>query len=473
MFKSDPTSRIAARRSQQLVWRLVPAIGALLLLLGLGGYLLVKNALSQDADVQQRSRVFISRTLEQVRNEVGRNIINYSKWGEAYKNLHMTVNKVWADEQRNVGDIPFELYGYNGVLVIGPQDHTRYAVIDGKPSDIQAANWLQGDLPALLAAARAPDKEDTSIVSAMQVDGTPALVAAATITPGWDPSITTIPGPASVMIFATLLDDEELAHLSETYGLPSMTLATGKLPGYESMPLLGSSTHVNWIPPHPGMDLLRQTLPLFLAGVIALMGVLAVLLRHAILSTRQIDEQFAALHASQAEARHLSLHDFLTGLPNRYQVTQYLDDLLEQAPAVPLALLYLDLDRFKPVNDLLGHAAGDLVLQEVARRLAEHAPPEAMTARLGGDEFVIVIASPASAEAISELCARLRDALCQPIEVHGQRVQIGTSIGVALAPLHAQTVSELLRLGDMALYQAKSAGRNTWCVYSERLRRPG
>ena len=458
---------VATRRSRQLILRLLPAICALLLLIGLGGYLLVKNALSQDADVQQRSRTFIARTLEQVRNEVGRNIINYSKWGEAYKHLHLTVDKVWADDQRNVGDIPFQLYGYNGVLVINAEDQTVYAVIDGKASNIKASDWLEGDLDGLIKEARASNKEDDGIVRALKVAGIPALAAASSISPGWDPAIKVTSGPASVMIFVSILDANKLAHLSETYGLPTMIASMAPQAGHESMPLLDSTILLNWRAPQPGMQLLKQTLPLFIAGVLALAGVLIVLLRYAIASARQIDAQFDALLSSQSAAHHLSLHDSLTGLPNRYQLHQFLASQLDQASPRPLALLCLDLDRFKPINDTLGHAAGDLVLQEVARRLLDTAEVDGMVARLGGDEFIVVLPGHHDQAHIADVCSRLVEQLCQPFNLDAHTVFIGTSIGIALTPGHGQTATELLRMGDIALYQAKAAGRNTWCFYAE------
>jgi diguanylate cyclase (GGDEF)-like protein len=457
----------ATRRSHQLILRLLPAICALLLLIGLGGYLLVKNALSQDLDVQQRSRMFIARTLDQVRNEVGRNIINYSKWGEAYKHLHMTVDKVWADDQRNVGDIPYDLYGYNGVLVVSPQDRTVYAVIDGKASDIQASDWLEGDLNGLIAAARASTNDNDGVVRALRVAGIPALVAASSISPGWDPLIEVTPGPASVMIFVSVLDAAKLNHLSETYGLPGMTVSREPMADHESMPLLESNILLNWRAPQPGMGLLQQTLPLFIAGVLALAGVLIVLLRYALASARQIDAQIDALRSSQAQAHHLSLHDSLTGLPNRYQLHQFLASQLDQQTPQPLALLSLDLDRFKPINDALGHAAGDQVLQEVGRRLHDAVAADGMVARLGGDEFIVVVPGGLDQAAISDFCTHLVGRLCHAIHLDGHTVAVGTSIGIALAPQHGHSASELLRMGDIALYKAKADGRNTWCLYDE------
>jgi diguanylate cyclase (GGDEF)-like protein len=467
MSKPTLAGWAATRRSRQLILRLFPAICALLLLIGLGGYLLVKNALSQDLDVQQRSRTFISRTLDQVRNEVGRNIINYAKWGEAYKHLHLTVDKAWADDQRNVGSIPYELYGYNGVLVINARDRTVYAVIDGKPSMMQASDWLEGDLNALIDEARQSTQENDGVVRALQVAGKPALVAAATISPGWDPMIQQIPGPASVMMFVSVLDADKLAHLSETYGLPTIEVAREPQAGYDSMPLLGSNILLSWTPPTPGMDLLRQTLPLFIAGVLALAAVLTMLVRYAMSSARQIDAQFEALHVSQKELTLLSLHDSLTGLPNRFQLQQFLSDRLEREITPPLALLSLDLDRFKPINDVLGHAFGDRVLQEVAQRLQQHVQANGMVARLGGDEFIVVREGGIDHDGIEALCARLVADLCRPFEIDTQTVFIGTSIGIALAPVHARTPAELLRMGDIALYRAKAAGRNTWCFYAD------
>ena len=590
----------AARRSRQLMRRVLPAVCALVLLIGLGGYLLVANALRQDVDVQQRARTSITRSIEQVRNEIGRNIINYSKWGEAYKNLHLSVNKVWADDQRNVGDIPFDLYGYDGVLVVDPQGRTVYAVIQGQPSHVQASDWINGDLGGLLAAAREPHHEDNSVVRALRVRDTPALVAAATHTPGWGPAIHRAPGAGGVMLLVTLLDANRLAVLSESYGLPPLTIAM-QAPveaGIESMPLLDSAMQLHWQAPTPGRELLRQTLPLFAAGVLAVAGVLSMLLRHALASARQIDAQIDALHATQAglthseqrfrdiaeassdwlwevdgegrltylserftqvtgeprepwlgrplgdlleppattplpqwmaqathggpvrdtllchyrdrmgrqrvckitsramaggaghrgtatditdevnaQARvlHLSLHDTLTDLPNRLQLHQFLAGQLSVTPQ-PVALLCLDLDRFKPVNDAWGHAFGDLLLQEVAQRLRAVTPPGGLVARLGGDEFVVVVPGETHLPAIEQLCGALVQALREPFTLQSHTVQIGTSIGIALAPTHALDASELLRMADIALYQAKDAGRSTWRVYDRtmeaRLPRP-
>mgnify|MGYP000559903350 CR=1 FL=1 len=476
MFKPTLAGWAATRRSRQLILRLFPAICALLLLIGLSGYLLVQNALNQDRDVQQRSRTFISRTLDQVRNEVARNIINYAKWGEAYKHLHMTVDKTWADEQRNVGPIPYELYGYNGVLVIDPKDQTRYAVIDGKPSMMQASDWLEGDLSALVADTRLSTQENDGLVRAFKVGGVPALVAAATISPASDPMIEPVPGPMSVMMFVTILDPAKLTHLSDTYGLPTISVSSGPREGYDQMPLLGSTIELGWVPPKPGMDLLQKTLPLFISGVLVLAVVLAMLVRYALTSARQIDDQLEALHASQRELssseqrfRQLSLHDSLTGLSNRLRLHQFLDEHLGRASPTPLTVLSLDLDRFKPINDSLGHAAGDRMLKDMAARLLECVAEDDTVARMGGDEFTLLLQPGATQQAALtraiHVAEQILASLVKPFVLEGREFFVTASIGIALSPQDGNELSQLMKNADTAMYHAKERGKNNFQFY--------
>jgi diguanylate cyclase len=164
--------------------------------------------------------------------------------------------------------------------------------------------------------------------------------------------------------------------------------------------------------------------------------------------------------AAQEHIRHLARHDALTRLPNRLQLRERLDAALASGGG-PLALLCLDLDRFKAINDSLGHAAGDLALRETAARIEAAVGEANLVARVGGDEFVALCphATSASAEAV---CRRLLEAVAQPLEFDGQMAQIGLSIGVALSPRDGCTVDDLLRNGDLALYKAKTDGRGTF-----------
>jgi diguanylate cyclase (GGDEF)-like protein len=171
---------------------------------------------------------------------------------------------------------------------------------------------------------------------------------------------------------------------------------------------------------------------------------------------------------SRRRIEFLSQHDALTGLPNRTRLQEFLDGKLKALPTVeqPLIMLSLDLDRFKPVNDLLGHAAGDLVLNEVSSRLAACVRDGDLVARIGGDEFVLILTDVSSQDEVEALCHRLIESIERPIAIEEQEVFVSASIGIAMAPTDAFEAAELLRYADIALYEAKSAGRNTWRFYA-------
>ncbi len=176
-----------------------------------------------------------------------------------------------------------------------------------------------------------------------------------------------------------------------------------------------------------------------------------------------------ALKAQEAN-RRLSLHDGLTGLPNRLQLRQRLaqacHDYRPGDPRSGFTVLCMDLDGFKPVNDRLGHAAGDHVLQQIARRLPERACPGALVSRIGGDEFVALLPTT-DPKQIAATAARMIDACRAPIDIDGMPVTIGLSIGISIAAGPCRlTVDDdgerLLREADEALYAAKRDQRGTW-----------
>ncbi|MFJ2682213.1 EAL domain-containing protein [Pseudomonas sp. NPDC087342] len=170
--------------------------------------------------------------------------------------------------------------------------------------------------------------------------------------------------------------------------------------------------------------------------------------------------------AAHAQIQHLSMHDALTGLPNRNKLARYLEEaLLLKEHSAPLTLLMLDLDNFKPINDSLGHPAGDVVLQEVGARLRECTRDHDIVARLGGDEFVVVLHNMDSRSEVDKFCSRLIESLHRPIHYEQHALHVGASLGIALSRRLGYVPSELIRCADIALYKAKSDGKNTWCYF--------
>ena len=174
---------------------------------------------------------------------------------------------------------------------------------------------------------------------------------------------------------------------------------------------------------------------------------------------------------AQAHIHYLSQHDPLTGLPNRSRLQEHLTAKLHalNGANAKLTLLYIDLDRFKPVNDTMGHAAGDEILVRVAERLRQCIRADDLVARIGGDEFVMVISRLRDQDDVRQLCTRLLESLAKPFGYGQQQVFIGASIGVAIAPQDSSQASELLRCADVALYQAKNSGRGNWCLYDREM----
>ena len=165
---------------------------------------------------------------------------------------------------------------------------------------------------------------------------------------------------------------------------------------------------------------------------------------------------------SQERVAHMAHHDALTDLPNRLLFNDRFAHALAQARrGYKMALLYLDLDKFKPVNDTLGHAVGDKLLQEVAARLLDSIRDTDTVARLGGDEFAIIQVGIEGTAGAERLANRIIEQLHRPFEIEGHKVEIGTSIGVALAPEDGVDPDELMRLADLALYRCKAEGRGT------------
>ena len=166
-------------------------------------------------------------------------------------------------------------------------------------------------------------------------------------------------------------------------------------------------------------------------------------------------------------ARHLAEHDALTGLPNR--VLFY--DRLRQAIAVakrdrkPLAVMFIDLDKFKPVNDHFGHDMGDLLLKQVAKRLRGCLRASDTLARLGGDEFTVILPAIAAERHAVTVAENIRYALNQPFDVAGHALSISSCVGIAIYPDHGDNEAELTKNADSAMYRAKDGGRNAVLVY--------
>ena len=244
-----------------------------------------------------------------------------------------------------------------------------------------------------------------------------------------------------------------------------MSCRCSATPDAASVPLIDSRGvilgYIGWTPNRPGLTLIRKTGPALLGGAVLGAGVLWFLLR-------RLRRASSELQSSQDHAQFLAFHDRLTGLPNR----ALFEDRLKRAFVAAqrqrgrIALLYIDLDRFKTVNDTLGHPAGDELVRQTARRLESRVREVDTVARLGGDEFAIVLVDIRNVGAAEDLSAKLLDDLSRPFLLMGDQVFIGASIGIAVSPDSGSDPDDLLRKADIALYEAKKNGRGRYQVFA-------
>lgn len=194
-----------------------------------------------------------------------------------------------------------------------------------------------------------------------------------------------------------------------------------------------------------------------------LLGIAALGLTYGIWATRRLRKELKARSSAHNEALALAQHDPLTGLPNRRRLLEAFSDLSRDVkPDCFRAVMMLDLDGFKPINDVYGHAFGDNLLRSFADRLAETLGKEGIVARLGGDEFALVSPVFKEKSEAAGFARRLLTRINDRFEFGDRQISIGSGIGIAMYPHDGHAITELLRRADIALYRAKSSGRSTY-----------
>jgi diguanylate cyclase (GGDEF)-like protein len=184
----------------------------------------------------------------------------------------------------------------------------------------------------------------------------------------------------------------------------------------------------------------------------------------------QLLSQTKELELSREKMKHLAYNDVLTGLPNRLSFNVYLENLLNTEQSRNLAVMFIDLNRFKHINDTLGHEYGDMLIKEVAKRLSYFLKDDSFVARLGGDEFVVVL-NNADMRRAKKSAIYINKILTEPFFINQDNemheLYVSASVGISMCPEDAFEKSTLLKYADLAMYAAKESGDNTFRFYSE------
>lgn len=384
----------------------------------------------------------------------------------------------WIDS--NLGSWMNTYFGHDSAFVLAPDSSSIYASINGQIAPPEAfAEVAQASAPLVRDLRKRLAVGDQTGVSRRvltpgatdiaKVRGRPAAISVKPIVSDTG-EINIPPGREHLHIAVRYLDEALVRELRDDYLLTGLRFSwTNNIAaGEAAIPLTSvdgqSMGYFVWAPYRPGAAVRANTLPLLIVLGALSMGALALLLvglRRRSLNLRQ----------SQEAMRHLAAHDLLTGLPNRGQFDRRLDEAVSsvKTSGERVALLFLDLDRFKQVNDTLGHPAGDDLLREFAQRLRSFAKLSDTVARLSGDEFIMILRHVASQDEVEQLCRRIIESARHPFNVGGTQVFVGVSVGVAMIPRDGTDRVEITRRADVALYRAKAAGRSEFAIFVEEM----
>lgn len=449
---------------------LLPIIAAATVaVVGLTGFL-VWSAERIDTNAHQRESQLLERALSELQVNMRTAQQDIAIWDEAVTAYERGDVSWLAD---NVGTYAYETYGHNRIYLVDPKLDPVMAVNDGGYVSTESSKDTLARLKPMLEKLGTLEVQAAisafntgvapiapSLVEFTMLEGHPALVGAIPLLSLSGDNAPDI-GSEAIFISVVLLDDKMALYLGDQY-LVDNPAFTDREPNGSAVSVVDSAgktiAWLHWTAAQPGSDLIKETIPALVVGLI----IIALIVGQLLLSLRQALRQ---LRAEREDAHHRALHDPLTGLGNRSLFQSRLSECF--APhGGQVALLALDLDHFKRVNDTMGHAAGDDVLIEVAARLKLLLDKRDTVVRLGGDEFAI-IRQNVSVHADTEiLAARIVEALSAPIMLSTGQARIGVSIGIASTWTGSRSAEQLERHADDALYRAKNSGRNRYCFYT-------
>ncbi|MDE1917220.1 MAG: EAL domain-containing protein [Sphingomonadales bacterium] len=473
-----PASQDFNRRRARIIRAVLAVSSVTLLLLAVIGIRLVDGI---DEQTRIHEQAMVARGLDLRMNELEQAITPQVDWDDAVTHMGGRLDGAWADAY--FGGFMHTQVGATRAFVVNGQGLPVYAARNGRPFAGSPARGMAPFAPAVeqmvadlrrreTPAARSVPANGSALARAVhttslaRAEGGIWMLSGHLIQPDSD-KVIPVPGPLSVALVAVPLDKDVLTRFGQRYRIGDLAIAfappsDSRMARIELHASDGQAlAWMAWTPRRPGAELMRAiTLPMALLLFAFATGAV-IFLREASKITRE-------LIASEARARHVASHDQLTGLPNRALMFDRLRTVLAMArrrrggmmgsDSPVLAIHCLDLDRFKGVNDTLGHHAGDELIQQVAQMLIGLCRESDTVARLGGDEFVI-LQPGATPTAASHLAQRVVAQLTRPFALTFGTVEIGCSIGVTIVSDASIDASEALRQADLALYASKEGGR--------------
>jgi diguanylate cyclase (GGDEF)-like protein len=444
------------------------AIALAILATVVGGILHFSTSRSDELAVGRQQRL-VQIAIHQSIDDIATDQEASTYWDDAVLRLNQRpLDLDWIDN--NLGVWFHTYYKHDEAYLLDPADRPVYAMQNGIRARAPSFSRVsEAALPLALALRKrlavshvAPEGSIGKTVGLSEiavVAGRPAIIRLKPVV-SEKGKVPQRPGREYLHVAVRYIDGSFLDKLSSLYGIDRPRFSW-KPAGSAASPVRNSKGkligYIGWSPFEPGEQVEDQMVPALFVALFAI-GIIISLLLARIWRSRM------ELEASRAQAQHLAFHDSLTGLPNR----ALFDDRLEHALGRrerEVAVLLLDLDRFKNVNDTLGHQAGDALIREFALRLAGLVRDGDTIGRLGGDEFGVIIEEAHGAD-VHRLARRILGEVGRPFEIVGSQIYVGVSIGVAMSSEAGRERLEIVRKADIALYRAKEGGRNDYCLFS-------
>lgn len=412
---------------------------------------------------EERSREAVTGAIQTFRDQLTDTLHDYAAWDDAVTHTQGQLDLEWL--QRNFGMMSYQSELFDVVMVLDGNGKPVIAYSEGKPIvSAILSSYMTPD--AWLLFKRVASGKVNAIPEASSFISTIkglAAVGVGRIRPRVAVDAERVPQTYYVVMMRHL-KGVSLERLSRAYVLPGLHMADVEIDGTHRVDINGPDdrpfTALGWVSRSPGDTSLAQVRPLVWCAV-------AMIAIYMLLLFVTGSQALSRLRADEAAAVKLSLTDRLSGLPNRAGLFAGMADLVDKAQKdnKDVALLYLDLDGFKEVNDAYGHATGDLLIRSVSAGLRVLVGEGSVLARLGGDEFAIAFIGYDVHKTAMELSERVLDFLGEPLTI-GERVAvIGCSIGLAVSRRGLVPGEELIRRADMAMYRSKEEGRGRWTLY--------
>ncbi|MFC0202961.1 putative bifunctional diguanylate cyclase/phosphodiesterase [Novosphingobium soli] len=483
---ADPTT-FRRHFQRQVLLPVALLAAAVVLIAGFGLYWATRT--SNDVSMQRQTRITrlaLSSSADQIAYEQQ----GLATWKQLSDQLAAPArDRAWLDTE--IGQWLADMFRHDMTFILDARGQPIYAFVAGRPAEPSRFAAVAADLQPLLDTvgreARSPARGGGSAGLPSRRRAT-VLTRSGTIFASDSTEVGGRPAAASVMPIAEknasargravlvsvrFLDGEYLRELSAWHLIDGLRFSQQANPGPGETIVEFTDERGKrigfffWRPDLPGTRILRVLAPSAALLILLMFAALGLLIRSLWCSGRRLSATIVDLQASEAQAQHLAFHDVLTGLPNRALFQDRMDQALARARRGEcFALLALDLDRFKQVNDTLGHAAGDVLIREFAGRLGAAVRAIDTVARIGGDEFSVLLGSAHCREDIEQVCERILETVQQPFVLMGNQVFVGVSMGVVMVPEAGTDRGELMRKADIALYHAKRAGRGRCWIFA-------